>query len=434
MLVSAAIALGLPRARLAAEGTVRGTVWSRKKALLIISDDWGMCAWCPTAQAYMEMHPLEFMQTPWSAGTLETPADMERLFTLLERFRGGDDLPALFQPMYIVGSPDYEAIAANSFAAYVDVGLDEGVSPGWERGDIVGKAREGMERGVWHPGYHGRAHHFSPDAWLARLRQGNAWARFAFRRRTYVCENVAERLPEFAGMSEEQQYAWVTEGLNRFERCFGFRARSTRNHDYCGVGRRGALRALTAGGIRDITYEGPMLGLDQSMVVTPQPIAFEPFLTADREDVVGRVLGAIEEQWQAGQPAVISTHRRNYKAFEPQDNDAAASLGSGRGRKTAAPPTSVDSNFACLRRLLRAIARRHPDAVYLCGDEVAQLERHGYSIVERGRSIVCRNYSDRPLPVSVDVAGEVLSMTLPRGELVIRPEGNNPQITQIFTD
>ena len=218
-------------------------LWARKKALLIQSDDWGMCAWCATSQAYEDLHPLGFMRTPWSAGTLETPADMERLFALLEHFHGGDGLPALFEPIYMVGSPDYDAIAANGFTAYVDAGLDQGVASGWERGDIVGKARDGMTRGVWHPGYHGRAHHFSPGAWTERLRRGEERAHFAFRRRSYVSENVADRLPEFDGMGDTERYAWVSEGLNRFERAFGYRARSTRNHDYSGSDREPCARS-----------------------------------------------------------------------------------------------------------------------------------------------------------------------------------------------
>ena len=86
---------------------MHSSVWAKQKALLIISDDWGMCAWSPTAQVYEEMHPLKFMHNPWSSGTLETPADMERLFALLESYCGCDGLPALFQPMYIVGNPDF---------------------------------------------------------------------------------------------------------------------------------------------------------------------------------------------------------------------------------------------------------------------------------------------------------------------------------------
>jgi len=126
----------------------------------IVSDDWGMCAWCPTAQVYEEIHPLEYMRTPWPSGILETPRDMDVLFALLEEFRGGGDLPCVIQPFYVVSSPDYAAIEANGFTRYADISLDAGASPGWERG-------------VWQPGYHARAHHFSPRRWIERLQTGH---------------------------------------------------------------------------------------------------------------------------------------------------------------------------------------------------------------------------------------------------------------------
>lgn len=378
-----------------------GDVWTRKKALLIISDDWGMCAWCPTVSIYEEMRTLEFMRNPWSSGTLETPADMERLFRLLGRFRGGDDLPAVFVPMYIVGSPDFAAIEANRFTEYVDVGFDEGVPRGWERGDLAAKARDGIDRGVWHPGYHARAHHFSPRRWMERLREDDEWAHFAFQRNVYVCETVPDRLPEYDGMDGGEQVAWVSEGLARFERAFGYRPGSARNSDLTPR----VVDTLVSGGVRAVTDEGPVKASEEAaedtgLTVLPHLISFEPFLSADHEDVVARTLAQIELAWAAGGPAAISTHRRDYKGFDQGD---------------------VERNFARLRELLEGVARRHPDAVYLCADEVAQLTQRGYSVVQRGMRTICRNYAaDRPVAAEVEIAGEACELAVPPGEMVVR--------------
>ncbi len=374
---------------------MNGNVWTRKKALTFISDDWGMCAWCPTVSVYEEMRALEFMRNAWSSGTLETPADMERLFRLLAGFRGGDDLPALFVPMVIVGSPDFAAVEANGFRSYIDVGIDVGVPRGWERGDLAAKAREGIDRGVWHPGYHARAHHFSPRRWIERLRAGDAWAHFAFQRNVYVCETVPDRLPEYAGMDEAEQVAWAEEGLARFERAFGFRPGSARNSDLTPR----SIDVLVAWGVRATTDEGPVARSSKRITVLPHLINFEPFMTADHEDVVGRTLAEVEEAWAAGRPAAISTHRRHYKGFDQGD---------------------VERNFACLRALLARVARRHPDAIYLCGDEVAQLTRREFSIVQRGRRTICRNYGDRPVDITLEISHTSYEFTVPPGELVIR--------------
>ena len=362
---------------------------------MIISDDWGMCAWSPTAQVYEEMHPLKFMHNPWSSGTLETPADMERLFALLESYCGCDGLPALFQPMYIVGNPDFETIKTSGFAAYVDIGLDQGVPEGWERGNLVAKAREGTARGVWHPGYHGRAHHHSPERWMHRLRERDEWARFAFERKMYVCELVRDRQPEYSTMDNDQLQVWIGEGLARFQRAFGYMPSSARNGDFT----PSAIRALAGKGIRAIVKDGTTDGWDDRVYPLSPLIHFEPFLTADHQDVVSRVLSEIEREWASGGPAILSTHRRNYKGFDQGD---------------------VERNFACLRELLGGIAGCHPDAVYLCGSEIAQLARSGISTIRRGEHIICRNYGEHTASVTVDIDNAQFSLSVPVGELIIR--------------
>jgi len=369
-------------------------LWSRIKAVNIVSDDWGMCAWCPTAQVYEEIHPFEYMRTPWSSGTLETPRDMEVLFSLLEEFRGGDDLPCMIQPFCVISSPDYAAIKANGFTEYVDFSLEVGVSQGWDRGDLAAKAREGWQRGVWQPGYHGRAHHFSPRRWVERLREGDEWAVYAFERNTYVSETVSNRLPEYSGMSEPEQVAWLEEGLARFEQAFGFPARAARNSDFTPRTRE----VLADHEVRAVLSNRFVDDPEDSLMVLPRPIDFEPFLTADHENVVAHTLALIEESWDSGQPAVVSTHRRNYKGFDQGD---------------------VARNFEYLHELLGALSLFYPEVVYLCGDEVSQLDRTGYSVVQRGDRTICRNYGEEVVSVNLLLNGDICDMTLPVGETVI---------------
>ena len=373
--------------------------WSQHRAILMQTDDWGMCAWAPNVSAYEAMHPFEFMRTPWSSGTLETPADMERMFSLLEQFEGGDGLPVVFEPIYMISSPDYDAIEANGFTEYVDIGFDRGVSQGWARGDLATKAREGWARMVWHPGYHGRAHHFSPRAWMARLQRNEEMAHRSFKQRMYVCETVPERKPEYADMTDDELVAWTVEGLDRFERAFGYRARSARNWDFLPGQGPLALHTCAVNGLRCVNTDGQMTTPRDDLVFLPRTVNFEPFMTADHEDVIGRTLSDMALGWVRGEPVVLSSHRRNYKAF-----DAA----------------NVERNFAALQALLTQIARRYPDAIWVNGDEVAQLDRQGWSVVRRGPRLIGRNYTGACVDVSPEVCGLVHGLTLPRGESVLR--------------
>lgn len=375
-------------------------LWSQHRAILMQTDDWGMCAWAPNASAYETMHPYEFMRTPWSSGTLETPADMERMFSLLERFEGGDGLPVVFEPIYMVSSPDYDAIRASGFVEYVDISFESGVSQGWERGDLAAKAREGWARMVWHPGYHGRAHHFSPCAWIGRLHRNEEMAQRSFQQRMYVCETVPERRPEYADMSDDELVAWTVEGLNRFERAFGYRARSARNWDFLPGQGQLALATCAANGLRCINTDGEYTGEDVDLLFLPRVVNFEPFLSADHEDIVERALADMARVWAKGEPVVLSSHRRNYKSFDL---------------------AGVDRDFAALEALLSGIARRFPDAAWLCGDEVAQLDGQGWSAVRRGKRLVCRNYTEAAVDAPPAVCGLAHGLSLPRGESVVRP-------------
>ncbi len=348
--------------------------WQEHPAVVVWSDDWGMNAWAPTEESYHATRHEELMQTRWSSGSLETPADLERTFQLLEAHRGGDGQPIVFEPYYIVGSPDYDAIRASEFRYYVDIGLDQGVSQGWERGDIVAKAREGIERGVWSPQYHGRTHHFSHHRWLKRLREGEPRAVLMFAHRMYVCENVRERVPEHEDMAEPERKEWVRGAMGYFIRSFGYAPTSVRNSDEAEI-------AWATQGIEIRVGASDREGEDQTGKRSPladlwysgSAINFEPFQTADQEDILARVQAETVAAWQANRPAFISSHRRNFTAFT----------------------TDVDNNFAVWDSYLAWLGAQHPAHVFITMPEVKQLWETGVSSRRYANTLICRNWTEK---------------------------------------
>ncbi len=105
--------------------------WRGHHAVILGSDDWGMGAWAPDVLAYERYLSRPFMQNTWSKGTLERPV--------------------LFQPNYVVAPPDYEAIKEDGSTKYYNTGLTGSLPSRWQRGDLIGTAREGMDIGVWYP-------------------------------------------------------------------------------------------------------------------------------------------------------------------------------------------------------------------------------------------------------------------------------------------
>ena len=353
--------------------------WHKHPAVVVWSDDWGMNAWAPTEEAYHATRHEELMQTRWSSGSLETPADLERTFQLLESHRGGDGQPIVFEPYYIVGGPDYDAIRASAFCHYVDIGLDQGVYPGWERGDIVAKAREGMDRGVWAPQYHGRTHHFSHHRWLARLRANEALAQRMFDHHMYVSETVRERVPEHEDMPEPERKEWVRGALSYFIRAFGSPPASVRNSDEAEI-------AWAAHGIGIRVGVANREGRDQTGERSPvadlwyagSAINFEPFLTADQEDILARVQAETAAAWQANRPAFISSHRRNFTAFTDD----------------------VETNFAVWDSYLSWLESEHPTHVFLTMPEVRGLWESGMASRRYGSTLIFRNWTDKQQTLS----------------------------------
>ncbi len=372
--------------------------WSRHPAVMVWTDDWNMCSWAPDRATYEATRHLPFMATPWSAGTLETAAETEALFAVIRRHRGGDGLPAVFEPYYVVGNPDYDAIAAAGFRDYLDVGIDQGVSPGWERGAFLDAARAAIAEGIWQPEYHHRTHHFSGAAWVRRLRAGDAGARDLFQRRMYVAEPVAARTRENDQPGPEP-YAWIRVGAERFARAFDGPPRAIRNGEQ-------DPGPIAAAGIRTEVNVAPTAGRDATggrsgagdLFLIGRCCDFEPFMAGDEADerVVTRSLGAVFTQLDAGRPAALSSHRRNYVSFAGD----------------------VPRNLALLDDLLGRLRQARPEVAFLTSDEVRRLWETGASIRPFGSSAVVRHWgpdNGRPLPVAVPAGYEVAAVEATTG-------------------
>ncbi len=346
--------------------------WKEHPAVIVWTDDWGMNAWAPTPEAYAATLQEELMQTRWSSGSLETPADLERTYQLLESHHGGDGQPIVFEPYYIVGCPDYDAIEANGFRHYVDFGLDQRASQGWERGDIVAKAREGIARGVWAPQYHGRAHHFSHHRWLQRLRAGEDRAHRMFAHRMYVSETVSERVPEHEDMPEPERLEWVRGALGYFTRIFGYPPVSVRNSDEAEIAwATHGLQIRVGVADRDGEDQTGRRSPDADLWYAGRAINFEPFQTADQEDIVARVQAETIAAWADNLPAFISSHRRNFAAFTDD----------------------VDDNFALWDAYLTLLEDEHASHVFLTMPEVRQLWETGVSSRRYGNTVIYRNWT-----------------------------------------
>lgn len=378
---------------------------ARFPAVVFESDDWGACEVAPTAAVAAALEPrweALYGQRREIHTTLETPEDLRQLYAVLSGFRGADGQPAVFTAFTCTGAPDYEAIRATGYSEYRDIGIDEGVPPTWERGDLVSAWREGMRLGVYSPEFHGRLHHTSPLLLLQRLRGAGPeaeLARFAFDREVY-CQGA--HLPEFAGMNVRAQYDWNRVGIERFRRAFGRPPAAAVTSD--AYPDTETIWALL--GIRTVCLKSCRVNSGQVVVYGTKPWnnqdpsvpmgAYHPmrdlvyltrnvfFECANKPDQSAEVVcEVIRTRWSEGEPAVISTHRANYVSFEPE---------------------RAQTGRIELSRLLRRLTEA--DGVrFLTSAELGDIFRQGWSRREVAGGAILRVWAEQPDEIRVSGAG-----------------------------
>jgi hypothetical protein len=387
---------------------------------VIESDDWGACE---TSRNAADAAALALVRRDrglpedgvWR--TLESPADLARLYAVLARFAGADGVPPVFTAFVCVGNPDFAAVAEAGFDTYHDVGIARGVPAGWERGDVPGAWRDGMCRGVFAPEFHANLHHTSPGLWLALLREESAdgaAARAAFDVASY---DQGRHLPEYAGMNVREQDEWVRTGVDRFVAATGISPAAAVTSDaYPMTETVWALR-----GIRIVCLKNCRINSGEVVVYHTKPWNNQDVFTPigaynAATDVVyltrnvffectvagggtaAEALAVAQARWGEGEPAVISTHRLHY-----------VSLAAG----------VVDRGLAQLAELLDGLTAA--GACFLTSAELGDIYRQGWSLRAFGDRRLLRVWSATHDPIRVAAAAaHVRSLTGGVGGTVLR--------------
>jgi hypothetical protein len=382
--------------------------WNRYPAVVFESDDWGACELTPdpaAAERYRQIMKKYEKDSIWCFSTLETPADLERLFTILRKHSGIDGLPCIFTAFTSMGNPDFAAIRSNGFSEYVDIGLDKGVPTGWERGDIVGKMRSGFENGIWAPEFHSFLHHTSPKKLMERLNSSGKDGKMARELFKIKCYYQGEHVPEYVDMNVKEQFDWVSRCMTRFNNIFGFMPNAAVTSDAYPE----TEIVWSANGITAICLKNCRINTGEVIVYPNKPWNlqnvyekignYNPVLNAvyitrnvffecghSAEEilpVIDRCLNGFNE------PAIISTHRINYASLDK---------------------ALVERRYRELEKLLGAL--RGKKVCFLTTGEVAGLYRNGWSVRQFGKQAVLRKWAKDADPIIIQEQYKTL-ITLP---------------------
>jgi hypothetical protein len=151
--------------------------WRRLRAVVLQSDDWGLCAWVPDDAAHRALADQPAFRTPAGArygrSTLEHATDVGALAELLRRHRGADGESAVLQANTIVANPDHAAMRGLGDTPEAMPLVFQPATPSrWSRPGLWEAVRAAEAAGVWWAELHG-LHHLPEQAWLAALRRGD---------------------------------------------------------------------------------------------------------------------------------------------------------------------------------------------------------------------------------------------------------------------
>lgn len=428
-------------------GPRRAVDWRDLRAVVLHSDDWGFAGFAPDAEAWdgvdrEALAPGRFPDTYWGS-TLEDAAAVTGLADVLAGAHGRDELPAVLQPNYILFSLEPEP-SAKGEPVWHRRSLPD-LPAVYERPGLWPAVTAALARGVWHPELHG-AWHYDPELRRSRALESPAAIRALERGITLFrdAQGASELGPWRSG---EELSAELDACRDVFVGLFGRPPASVIAPDYTWTGRnetlwiRRGLHVIQAKREqRNPDLPGGLTGrllkwLDRRAAHIARPdrtyvernCRFEPAQHTDPGAVTRRCLREVGRAWDAGEPAVIETHRVNFAHLD--------SRVSARGR-------------AELAVLLADLAGRSPGPLFMSDAEVGQLDRRGVSAVVRGGEVVLRNGSHARRIVAVpaqrlqrlarfagDWSGEPLVVAVPAGTtLRVIPQGPSWRIVSHVRD
>ncbi len=349
-----------------------------RKIVVIESDDWGSIR-MPSKTVFNELTTLGVDLTSGEGSrynrydSLATVDDLSALFELLASCKGGDGNPAVFTAVSVVANPDFDRIRASNFQEYRYEVFTETLKryPGCQ--DSFSLWREGIDKRLFIPQFHGREH-LNVNGWLKLLQRGHKQTLAAFERSmsqfnfelddgSNVCLQAAFDLENPDEIPYQKSV--IVEGLALFEQLHGYKAAFfvPPNGPFCScleetAAEKGVRFMSTAkihrepsgSGLQKKTFRwlGKKNAYGQSYIT--RNCFFEP--SSPGRDWVDTCLNeiAIAFRWQ--KPAVISSHRVNY-------------IG-------ALDLSNRDNGLRQLKGLLEAVIHKWPDVEFMSSDQLGE--------------------------------------------------------------
>jgi hypothetical protein len=351
---------------------------TRRKIVVIESDDWGMIRVASkAAQAHFVAEGLPIDRCIFNQfDALENNEDMEQLLDTLLQVRDQHGYPAPITINNIVANPDFEKIADSDYQTYHFEPFTRTLERYPHHDRVLDLYWQGIQLGAFRPQFHGREH-VRVHPWMAYLRAGDPLARAAFDQQMFsvvtiaASQNRMEFMDAFACSTADEAQALeqaMKEGMDLFEQIWGYRSATVIAPCYTwhpkleSVWHHGGIRGIQSGRAQVVPvmgsgrnksirhYVGQRNRLGQVYLV--RNVFFETCLDAHR-DWVDTALYDVKTAFRYRKPAIINTHRVNYMG--------------------GLDPNNRTRGLRLLRQLLQQIVRQWPDVEFMSSDQLTDL-------------------------------------------------------------
>jgi hypothetical protein len=292
----------------------------------------------PSKEVYNKLlkYGIRVDQCPYNSyDSLASEEDLTALFEVLMKFRDKNGNFPVITANTIVANPDFDKIRASGFKEYYYELFTETLKRYPNHTNSFQLWKQGMQEGLFFPQFHGREH-VNISRWMRALQENLVETHYTFnsglfgistnitseKRRSYMAALDFEEISEL-----ENQKKIITDGLNYFEKIFGYRSMSyiATNH----VWHSSLETELYNSGIKYIQgssfqrqpegnnkpykmirhRNGEKNELDQ--VYLSRNCSFEPSMYNSTR-IVDNCLDDMASAFRWGKPAIISSHRLNY--------------------------------------------------------------------------------------------------------------------------
>ena len=211
--------------------------WRTKRKIVVFeSDDWGMIR-MPSKESYERLlqKGVPVDKSVYNRfDSLERNQDVEALMEVLDSVRDKNGRPAKFTLNTIMANPDFQRIQEAEYQKYFFEPFTETLSRYPHTDRVMKLYEEGIEKKVFQPQFHGREH-LQVNNWLRKLQNNNTQFRAAFEEGMYTINpphgfSCKEECLDGMATYNEPDFTFVSssvaEGLDLFEKTFGFRSSS----------------------------------------------------------------------------------------------------------------------------------------------------------------------------------------------------------------